>query len=66
MLEEDRKSNVGKSNVGKRQRKIPGPQSSWATGSDGSKETQDPEEMLPGRKSQEGGKRKNMRENQTD
>ena len=55
MLKENRKSNVGKSNVGKRQRKIPGPQSSRATGSDQSKEPQDPGEMFLGRKSQEGG-----------
>ena len=49
MLRENRKSNVGK-----RQRKIPGPQSSRATGSDQSKETQEPGEMFPGRKRRAG------------
>lgn len=61
MLQENRKFNEGK-----RQRKIPGPQPSRATGSDQGKRTQDPGEMFPGRKSQEGGYRENVRENLTD
>ena len=51
MLKEKRKSNVGK-----RQRKIPGPQSSRATGSDQSKEPQDPGEMFLGRKVRRAGR----------